>query len=167
MRTTLISISTLTLLLCLSAFAQDQLKPEDLEGTWSGEGTVMIPTIGTEVTLDAEAKFQPDADSGYIRTSMLASGLLFTYTDSGRIWIDEPTDSLTMRVWDGFGRTLTYYGHIEGMRVNAGFYPGAKAYEIDFDWIGSDSLTIELHGYRNDVRTRWARFELGRRPSGD
>jgi hypothetical protein len=131
---------------------------QSLAGNWEGEGEVLIPKTSIPISIEGKAKFTYDSLTARLRTEIQASKFLFTYADSGYIYHDTATDSISWDVWDGFGKYSRYRGTvannvITGVKTRHGY-----RYRIKIDFITDDSLnfTLTTTGKDGDSSTRAA-----------
>lgn len=137
--------------------------PSVLLGEWSGAGMFVMPITGIEIAIEGSASFVYDSSGGYIRTSMTGVKFLYTYSDSGRLYVNHENDSLTWEVWDGFGRHVVYEGIGKGDLLTGRTRGGSAVYQITATMITPDSLDFWLHYVEaNGRQVEKARFNLGR-----
>ncbi len=137
--------------------------PSVLLGEWSGAGIFVIPITGIKIPIEGSASFVYDSSDGYIRTSMTGLKFLYTYSDSGHLYINHENDSLTWEVWDGFGRYVVYEGIGKGDKLTGRRQDGGAVYRITATMVTPDSLDFWLHYVDAHGRQiEKARFNLGR-----
>lgn len=137
------------LLLCggyLSAAAQDtaQFHLKALAGHWEGEGEVLIPKTSIPISVDGKALFTYDSLTTRLRTEIEASKFFFSYADSGYIYHDTATDSISWEIWDGFGKYSRYVGTVKNNIITGAKTRHGYQYRIKIDFITSDSLNFTL-----------------------
>lgn len=141
---------TLIILLLLGGVLSAGVKHSDdfrlraLAGDWKGEGEVLIPKTSIPISIEGKAMFTYDSLTNRLRTEVQASKFLFKYADSGYIFHDTATDSISWDVWDGFGKYSRYVGTVEnniftGMNTRHGY-----RYRVKIDLITDDSLNFTL-----------------------
>ncbi len=170
MKNNCIAIALLLLLCVCSASpnAEDSPAAFDLlalEGDWSGSGSFVVPVTGMEMAIEGRASFQYDSTAGYLRTVLTGAKLFFTYVDSGTMWLDPATDSLTWEIWDGFGKHVIYRGVVDGSSFVGSRLRGSRVYTVSTDFVTNDSISFRMTSRDAEgVPREKARFELGRIP---
>ncbi len=114
-----------------------------LEGTWSGEGEVIIPNIRFPLSIEGNATFAYDSAGGYLRTAIEGRKFYFTYSDSGHLYYHPETDSITWEIWDGFGEYGIYYGEIKDGMLQGTLSKDKWLFHIKVDFVAND--TIQFH----------------------
>jgi hypothetical protein len=137
-------------------FAQDSADFDlsGLAGEWNGGGEVLIPHIALPVSIEGRANFAFDSLTQRLRTSLEAHKFLFGYADSGYLFFDPATDSITWEVWDGFGKHCLYTGIKEGNVITGTQKIDEDTYYIVIDMITDDSLSFKLMTTNEKGRTR-------------
>ncbi len=135
----------------------------NLLGQWQGNGVFVMPVTGLEMEMEGSASFVRDTSGGYIRTSMIGTKYLYTYQDSGRLYVNPDNDSLLWEVWDGFGRHVFYEGAVNGDTLTGRRWKGKAEYKLTAQMVTPDSLDFRLYYINPDgERAEKARFNLGR-----
>ncbi|HOP07934.1 MAG TPA: hypothetical protein PLF13_11665 [candidate division Zixibacteria bacterium] len=151
-----------SVIIAVFAQAADNLDLHNLIGVWQGSGGFLMPVTGIRLDIEGTAEFVDVPDSGFIKTSLHGSKFLFNYSDSGHLWIDDATDSLTWEIWDGFGHYVTYYGVVEGSQIKGSRRKDQNMYLIEAQMIGPDSLCFRLRAGASDNPEDKAWFNLGK-----
>jgi hypothetical protein len=162
--------TTLALLLAMADYGRaEEKRPANhldiasLAGSWMGAGMFVMPVTGFEMEVEAMAEMSRDADTDFYRTLLTGTKFMYTYADSGHLWIDPGGDSLRWEVWDGFNGHAIYYGRVEGNQVFAGRRPGARTYRLQVSRASADSVDMTLDYMGGESARTLARFSMGRK----
>jgi hypothetical protein len=138
------------------AVAQDSadFNLSHLAGEWNGGGEVLIPHIALPVSIEGQAIFAFDSLTQRLRTSLKARKFLFGYADSGYLFFDAATDSISWEVWDGFGKHCLYTGIKEANVITGTQKIDEDTYYIVIDMITDDSLSFKLMTTNEKGRTQ-------------
>jgi len=117
---------------------------QTLAGNWEGEGEVVIPKTSIPLSIEGKAVFSYDSVTARLRTQIEASKFLFTYADSGYIYHDTATDSISWDIWDGFGRFSRYIGTVDNNVITGAKMRHGYRYQVKIDFITDDSLNFTL-----------------------
>lgn len=162
----LVAVACFALLLTTIVVASGDNEPFDptvLLGEWSGAGMFVMPITGIEMAIEGSASFVYDSSGGYIRTAMTGIKFFYTYSDSGHLYMNHETDSLTWEVWDGFGRHVVYEGTGTGDSLTGRTRGGSTVFHITATMVTPDSLDFWLHHIdAHGGQVVKARFNLGR-----
>jgi len=142
--------------LCYHTGADDSgdFRLSNLAGDWEGEGEVLIPKTSIPISVTGEAVFTYDSLMGRLRTEIEAGKFFFRYTDSGYIYHDTVTDSISWEIWDGFGRYSEYIGMVENNVITGDKTRHGYLYRIVIDFITDDSLNFSLTTTDDDGDSR-------------
>lgn len=122
----------------------DEFRLQALAGHWEGEGEVLIPKTSIPISIEGKALFTYDSLTHRLRTQIEASKFLFKYADSGYIYHDTATDSITWDIWDGFGKYSRYVGTVENNIITGANTRHGYRYRVKIDFITDDSLNFAL-----------------------
>jgi hypothetical protein len=128
------------------AFAAEIEKFElkNLHGSWEGVGEFLIPIANTTMEISGKADFVYDEKKQRLRTSLVGEKFFFKYSDSGYLWIDNATDTISWEVWDNRGKHALYHGKVEGNAVTGSRYRGKDLYEVMIKQVTLDSIDFKL-----------------------
>ncbi len=131
-------------LLSAGAKHTDDFRLQALAGNWEGEGEVLIPKTSIPLSIDGKAVFTYDSLTNRLRTEIQASKFLFKYADSGYIFHDTATDSISWDIWDGFGKYSRYIGTVQDNVITGANTRHGYRYRVKIDFITDDSLSFTL-----------------------
>lgn len=144
----LVSVITSVLLILLFSYSlSEDVKKMDLkslEGNWEGNGEFLMPATDIAVSIAGKAQFQYDSTGGYLRTALTGEKFLFTYSDSGHLYLDGQTDSIHWEVWDNFGKHAKYSGMVEGNTITGKRYHKQNLYRVIIEIVSKDSIDFKL-----------------------
>ncbi len=144
------SIPVFLILLLLGGFfsagarRSDEFRLRALAGEWEGEGEVLIPKTSIPISIEGKAIFTYDSLTARLHTEIGASKFLFKYADSGYIYHDTATDSISWDIWDGFGKYSRYIGTVENNVITGANMRHGYRYRVRIDFITDDSLNFTL-----------------------
>lgn len=136
-----------TLFLIGSYLNADEIKKielSQLDGNWEGNGSFLLPGVHTKVGIDGKATFVYDKKSQRLRTSLRGEKFMFTYNDSGYLYIDPVTDSVSWEVWDNRNKHALYHGIRKDNIIKGERMRGKDLYELVIDQIAKDTIEFKL-----------------------
>lgn len=136
------------LLTIFSAVASaDEIQKFDLKslhGEWAGTGEFLIPITGGRMDISGEAIFIYQPERKRLKTSLIGEKFFFKYTDSGYLWVDPVTDTISWEVWDNSGKHALYHGKVEGNAVTGSRLYKKDIYDILIKQVTTDSIDFRL-----------------------
>lgn len=128
----------------LSASEVKQIELPQLDGKWEGNGAFLLPGVHTKIGIDGKAAFVYDEKSKRLRTSLSGEKFMFTYSDSGYLYIDPVTDSVSWEVWDNRNKHALYHGIRKDNIIKGERMRGKDLYELIIDQIAKDTIEFKL-----------------------
>ncbi len=141
---TVIFVLLLGGLFSVGAKRTEDFRLQALAGEWEGEGEVLIPKTSIPISIEGEAVFTYDSLTAKLRTEIKASKFFFKYADSGYIYHDTATDSISWDIWDGFGKFSRYVGTVSDNVITGSNTRHGYRYRVKIDFITDDSLNFTL-----------------------
>ncbi len=139
-----IIVSILLMSSFLNAGEIKKIELSQLDGTWEGNGAFLLPGVHTKVGIDGKATFVYDKKSKKLRTSLSGEKFMFTYNDSGYLYIDPVTDSVSWEVWDNRNKHALYYGIRKDNIIKGERMRGKDKYELVIDQVAKDTIEFKL-----------------------
>ena len=122
----------------------DKLELANLHGNWEGVGEFLVPITGGKVSIAGKANFVYNEKTQMLRTSLTGEKFFFKYTDSGYLWIDHATDTISWEVWDNSGKHALYYGEVKDNTVTGSRLRGKDIYDVMIKQVTMDSIDFKL-----------------------
>ena len=138
------AIFILFLSITLFASGVDKIELENLDGKWKGSGSFLVPGIHTKVEIEGAANFKFDKKTKKLRTELRGEKFMFTYSDSGYLYIDPKTDSVSWEVWDNRNKHAKYYGIRKGNAIYGKRNRGKDVYELKITQTTKDKIMFKL-----------------------
>ena len=121
-----------------------KIELEQLDGKWEGDGSFLLPGVHTTVSIDGKATFKYDKKTKKLRTSLSGDKFMFTYNDSGYLYINPVTDSVSWEVWDNRNKHALYYGIRKDNLITGERMRGDELYELVIDQVATDTIEFKL-----------------------
>ena len=121
-----------------------KIELEQLDGKWEGDGSFLLPGVHTTVNIDGKATFKYDKKTKKLRTSLSGDKFMFTYNDSGYLYINPVTDSVSWEVWDNRNKHALYYGIRKDNIIKGERMRGDELYELVIDQVAADTIKFKL-----------------------
>ncbi len=128
----------------LNAGEVKKIELSNLDGKWEGNGSFLLPGVHTKVGIDGKATFKYNEKSKQLRTSLSGEKFMFSYNDSGYLYIDPVTDSVSWEVWDNRNKHALYYGIRKDNIINGERMRGKDKYELVIDQVAIDTIEFKL-----------------------
>ena len=145
------SFKKLTLFISLLCFASyssageiKKIELQQLDGKWEGTGVFLLPGVHTKVAIDGNADFQYDKKTKRLRTSLSGEKFMFSYNDSGYLYIDPVTDSVSWEVWDNRNKHALYHGIRKDNIIKGERMRGKDLYELVIEQVATDTIEFKL-----------------------
>jgi hypothetical protein len=144
----------------LFAIAQipENFRLEALAGYWQGQGEVLLPNTSLTISIDGKAVFTYDSLTSRLRTQIDARKFIFSYADSGYLYHDTGTDSISWDTWNSSGKHVRYIGIIKNSVFTGADTRHGYLYRVKIDFITADSLdfTLTATDHKGDSTTQAA-----------
>ena len=121
-----------------------KIELSNLDGKWEGDGAFLLPGIHTKVGINGKATFIYNEKTQQLRTSLSGDKFLFSYNDSGYLYIDPVTDSVSWEVWDNRNKHALYHGIRKDNVIKGERMRGKDLYELVIDQIAKDTIEFKL-----------------------
>jgi len=126
------------------AQSNSKIDISSLEGNWEGNGKFLVPMTGVRINIAGRAEFRYDREAGYLRTAITGNKFLFSYSDSGHLFHDPLTDSISWEIWDNSGKHALYQGVAEGNLIKGARLRKGKIYSVMIQNVTNDSIDFKL-----------------------
>ena len=145
----------LLFLLIPAVFAADEaMKLDGLVGNWQGTGEIILPGVDISMELTGEATIVYDTAGDFYRTRVSAEKFLFTYSDSGHLFMDGSDTGVVWELWNSFGQHLRLAGVIDGNTMRGSQRFGSRTYRLVLVQETAESLSAVITETRKGVDNR-------------
>ncbi len=128
----------------LNAGEIEKIELSNIDGDWEGNGSFLIPGVRAKVSIDGKAKFVYNKKTKKLRTSLTGEKFMFTYSDSGYLYIDPVSDSVSWEVWDNRNKHALYYGVRKDNIIKGERMRGKDKYELVIYQVAKDTIEFKL-----------------------
>lgn len=140
-----LSVTFLVLVLAQNSVSEkSKLELKTFDGKWEGEGTYYLPFTKIPTSVDAQAIFEYDDQTKFLRTAITAERFLLKYSDSGKLAYGNHKDSVNWEIWNSFGYHVKYSGGVKGNTIHGKRKWGKYIYDLFVDMVTDDSLKIKI-----------------------
>ncbi len=141
-------LSLILFLFLISSFLQageiKKIELPQLDGNWVGSGSFLLPGVRTKIEITGKAKFRYNKKTKKLRTSLTGEKFMFTYSDSGYLYIDPVSDSVSWEVWDNRNKHALYHGIRKGNKIIGKRMRGKEQYELVIKQVTIDKIEFKL-----------------------
>jgi len=123
----------------------EKIELKNLDGDWEGVGEFLVPVTNMNVDISGSANFAYNEKSKKLRTSLFGEKLFFTYSDSGYLWVDPKSDTISWEVWDNRGKHALYHGKLDGNTITGERKRKDEIYRVIIEQVTTDSIDFKLN----------------------
>lgn len=123
----------------------DKIELKNLDGDWEGVGEFLMPVTNMNVDIAGKANFVYDEKTERLRTSLSGEKLFFSYSDSGYLWVDPKSDTISWEVWDNRGKHALYHGRVDGNTITGERKRKDDIYRVIIEQVTTDSIDFKLN----------------------
>lgn len=123
----------------------EKIELKNLDGDWEGVGEFLVPVTNMNVDISGSANFVYNEKSKKLRTSLFGEKLFFTYSDSGYLWVDTKSDTISWEVWDNRGKHALYHGKLGGNTITGERKRKDEIYRVIIEQVTTDSIDFKLN----------------------